>query len=198
MFEYSLVFYQSQLVLGIFIAVLEAKQNGIKLFLILNRSVACKATSLFWSTFVSLSFPGNAPFGLCEPRYLILRGPAPLGGGGTHPNYLPLVEPHLLAKAQLWHRAPIANILTCNRVVTICRYEDGEQEHCLEMWDRDGKGMGWNDTPCSFETFFICEVWTNDPSAFLTLFRCFEFRLIISKMCLTTFLLSTSIQHALY
>ena len=37
------------------------------------------------------------------------------------------------------------------------RYEDGEQEHCLEMWDRDGKGLGWNDTPCSFSTFFICE-----------------------------------------
>ena len=121
----------------------------------------------------------------------------PPGGGGTRPNYLPLVEPHLLAKVQLWHRAPIANILTCNRIVTICRYEDGEQEHCLEMWDRDGKGMGWNDTPCSFETFFICEVWTNDPSAFLTIFRCFEFRLIISKMCLTTFLLSTSIQHSI-
>jgi len=37
------------------------------------------------------------------------------------------------------------------------QYEDGEQEHCLEMWDRDGKGLGWNDTPCSFSTFFICE-----------------------------------------
>ncbi|XP_059089711.1 mannose-binding protein C-like isoform X3 [Tigriopus californicus] len=37
-------------------------------------------------------------------------------------------------------------------------YEDGEQEHCLEMWDRDGKGLGWNDTPCSFQTFFVCEV----------------------------------------
>jgi len=37
------------------------------------------------------------------------------------------------------------------------QYEDGEQEHCLEMWDRDGKGMKWNDTPCSFSTFFICE-----------------------------------------
>ncbi len=37
------------------------------------------------------------------------------------------------------------------------RYEDGEQEHCLEMWDRDGKGLGWNDTPCSFQTYFICE-----------------------------------------
>jgi len=36
-------------------------------------------------------------------------------------------------------------------------YEDGEQEHCLEMWDRDGKGLKWNDTPCSFSTFFICE-----------------------------------------
>ena len=39
----------------------------------------------------------------------------------------------------------------------LLRYEDGEQEHCLEMWDRDGKGLGWNDTPCSFSTFFICE-----------------------------------------
>ena len=37
------------------------------------------------------------------------------------------------------------------------RYEDGEEEHCLEMWDRDGKGLKWNDTPCSFSTFFICE-----------------------------------------
>jgi len=36
-------------------------------------------------------------------------------------------------------------------------YEDGEEEHCLEMWDRDGKGLKWNDTPCSFSTFFICE-----------------------------------------
>ena len=40
---------------------------------------------------------------------------------------------------------------------SLFRYEDGEQEHCLEMWDRDGKGLGWNDTPCSFQTFFICE-----------------------------------------
>jgi hypothetical protein len=37
-------------------------------------------------------------------------------------------------------------------------YEDGEMEHCLEIWDRDGKGLGWNDTPCSFQTYFICEV----------------------------------------
>ena len=53
-------------------------------------------------------------------------------------------------------------------------YEEGEQEHCLELWNRDGKvgteiksylfdlfmfqGLRWNDTPCSFETFFICEV----------------------------------------
>jgi len=36
-------------------------------------------------------------------------------------------------------------------------YDNGEKEHCLEMWDRDGKGLGWNDTPCSFETFFICQ-----------------------------------------
>jgi len=38
------------------------------------------------------------------------------------------------------------------------QYENGEQEHCLELWNRDGKGMRWNDTPCSFETFFVCEV----------------------------------------
>ena len=38
------------------------------------------------------------------------------------------------------------------------RYENGEQEHCLELWNRDGKGLRWNDTPCSFETFFVCEV----------------------------------------
>jgi len=38
------------------------------------------------------------------------------------------------------------------------RYEGGELEHCLELWNRDGKGLKWNDTPCSFETFFICEV----------------------------------------
>ncbi|XP_064099021.1 C-type lectin 37Db-like isoform X1 [Macrobrachium nipponense] len=37
-------------------------------------------------------------------------------------------------------------------------YENGEQEHCLELWNRDGKGLKWNDSPCSFETFFICEV----------------------------------------
>jgi len=38
------------------------------------------------------------------------------------------------------------------------QYENGEQEHCMELWNRDGKGMKWNDTPCSFETFFLCEV----------------------------------------
>ncbi|XP_069688151.1 C-type lectin mannose-binding isoform-like isoform X4 [Periplaneta americana] len=38
------------------------------------------------------------------------------------------------------------------------RYENGEEEHCLELWNRDGKGLKWNDTPCSFETFFVCEV----------------------------------------
>jgi len=38
------------------------------------------------------------------------------------------------------------------------QYDNGEQEHCLELWNRDGKGMRWNDTPCSFETFFVCEV----------------------------------------
>jgi len=37
-------------------------------------------------------------------------------------------------------------------------YENGEAEHCLELWNRDGKGLRWNDTPCSFETFFVCEV----------------------------------------
>jgi len=38
------------------------------------------------------------------------------------------------------------------------KYEGGENEHCLELWNRDGKGLKWNDSPCSFETFFICEV----------------------------------------
>merc|ERR1711962_682715 len=38
------------------------------------------------------------------------------------------------------------------------QYENGEQEHCLELWNRDGKGLRWNDTPCSFETYFVCEV----------------------------------------
>jgi len=38
------------------------------------------------------------------------------------------------------------------------KYEGGELEHCLELWNRDGKGLKWNDTPCSFKTFFICEV----------------------------------------
>jgi len=38
------------------------------------------------------------------------------------------------------------------------KYENGEEEHCLELWNRDAKGLKWNDTPCSFETFFICEL----------------------------------------
>jgi len=38
------------------------------------------------------------------------------------------------------------------------QYEGGELEHCLELWNRDGKGLKWNDTPCSFQTFFICEL----------------------------------------
>jgi len=38
------------------------------------------------------------------------------------------------------------------------QYENGEKEHCLELWNRDGKGLRWNDTPCSFETYFVCEV----------------------------------------
>ncbi|XP_044737509.1 uncharacterized protein LOC123299247 isoform X2 [Chrysoperla carnea] len=38
------------------------------------------------------------------------------------------------------------------------RYENGEEENCLELWNRDGKGLGWNDSPCSFETYFVCEV----------------------------------------
>jgi len=38
------------------------------------------------------------------------------------------------------------------------KYENGEEEHCMELWNRDGKGLKWNDTPCSFETYFICEV----------------------------------------
>lgn len=37
-------------------------------------------------------------------------------------------------------------------------YENGEQENCLELWNRDGKGLKWNDSPCSFETYFVCEV----------------------------------------
>ncbi|XP_076031590.1 brevican core protein triforce isoform X2 [Oratosquilla oratoria] len=37
------------------------------------------------------------------------------------------------------------------------QYENGEEEHCLELWNRDGKGLKWNDSPCSFETFFVCE-----------------------------------------
>lgn len=37
------------------------------------------------------------------------------------------------------------------------RYENGEEEHCLELWNRDGKGLKWNDSPCSFETYFVCE-----------------------------------------
>lgn len=37
-------------------------------------------------------------------------------------------------------------------------YENGEEENCLELWNRDGKGLKWNDSPCSFETFFVCEV----------------------------------------
>jgi len=38
------------------------------------------------------------------------------------------------------------------------QYENGEEEHCLELWNRDGKGLKWNGSPCSFETFFICQV----------------------------------------
>ncbi|CAL8090819.1 unnamed protein product [Orchesella dallaii] len=38
------------------------------------------------------------------------------------------------------------------------KYENGEEEHCLELWNRDGKGLKWNDTPCSFETYFVCEI----------------------------------------
>jgi len=38
------------------------------------------------------------------------------------------------------------------------QYENGEKEHCLELWNRDGKGLRWNDTPCSFQTYFVCEV----------------------------------------
>lgn len=54
------------------------------------------------------------------------------------------------------------------------RYENGETENCLELWNRDGKvkiakwekvltiyilqGLRWNDTPCSFESYFVCEV----------------------------------------
>lgn len=53
------------------------------------------------------------------------------------------------------------------------RYENGEEEHCLELWNRDGKGLKWNDSPCSFETFFVCEVqWSIHPTTRLT--RIFE------------------------
>ncbi|XP_050520580.1 C-type lectin 37Db isoform X2 [Daktulosphaira vitifoliae] len=38
------------------------------------------------------------------------------------------------------------------------KYENGEEEHCLELWNRDGKGLKWNDSPCSFETYFVCEM----------------------------------------
>ncbi|XP_001352460.4 uncharacterized protein tfc isoform X1 [Drosophila pseudoobscura] len=41
------------------------------------------------------------------------------------------------------------------------RYENGEEENCLELWNRDGKGLKWNDSPCSFETYFVCEVQPN-------------------------------------
>lgn len=37
-------------------------------------------------------------------------------------------------------------------------YENGVGEHCLELWNRDGKGLKWNDTPCSFESYFVCEI----------------------------------------
>ncbi|XP_075160772.1 brevican core protein triforce isoform X2 [Haematobia irritans] len=37
------------------------------------------------------------------------------------------------------------------------RYDNGEEENCLELWNRDGKGLKWNDSPCSFETYFVCE-----------------------------------------
>ena len=42
--------------------------------------------------------------------------------------------------------------------VPLSSYDNGEEEHCLELWDRDGNGLKWNDTPCSFETYFICEL----------------------------------------
>lgn len=41
------------------------------------------------------------------------------------------------------------------------RYENGEEENCMELWNRDGKGLKWNDSPCSFETYFVCEVQPN-------------------------------------
>lgn len=28
--------------------------------------------------------------------------------------------------------------------------ENGEEENCLELWNRDGKGLKWNDSPCSY------------------------------------------------
>ncbi|XP_059224992.1 lectin subunit alpha-like [Stomoxys calcitrans] len=27
------------------------------------------------------------------------------------------------------------------------RYENGEEENCMELWNRDGKGLKWNDSP---------------------------------------------------
>lgn len=30
------------------------------------------------------------------------------------------------------------------------RYENGEEENCLELWNRDGKGLKWNDSPCRY------------------------------------------------
>lgn len=41
------------------------------------------------------------------------------------------------------------------------QYDNGEEENCLELWNRDGKGLKWNDSPCSFETYFICEIQQN-------------------------------------
>jgi len=43
------------------------------------------------------------------------------------------------------------------------QYENGEEENCMELWNRDGKGLKWNDSPCSFETYFVCE--THEPTA---------------------------------
>ncbi|KAI9588567.1 hypothetical protein GQX74_004412 [Glossina fuscipes] len=41
------------------------------------------------------------------------------------------------------------------------KYIRDYEENCLELWNRDGKGLKWNDSPCSFETYFVCEVQPN-------------------------------------
>ena len=50
------------------------------------------------------------------------------------------------------------SLISCQYLVSLSSYDNGEEEHCLELWDRDGNGLRWNDTPCSFETYYICEL----------------------------------------